>query len=559
MLTDFGSFVDAVAGWRTKSSERWTAPEVLYNGKRTKGSDIWSFGCLIYYIISGRFPYWNCLDPQVRAAILAKELPYGPGYRRDGTLTPVMEACWNTNPEKRPKSWSDMNDQVTRSVEREKDSKEMVNGSAKQMKEFWNEARSNVRVSFDFERVHKNLATLLGPSHENECLSLIWAFVGRRELREYYKNLRKEDAQVIVDYLEEVLRKRQDAKKNWKLVMLLSRLIAETGRFPQAYQLADVVYDKAPVDKGGFATVYKGQWTHGPVCLKVSHHAVPGEGLPPHLDKFRKIYIKELVTWAHLSHSNVLPFYGVFSVNDTPSPVLPWMENGNLSNYLTKNPKSPRLYLIMDIVSGLAYLHRVNVIHGDLKTQNVLVSNEGRAVLADFGLVNTTTATAAGFTNPGDAFSNRWTAPEMLVGLEHSGPLPKPSTSGDIWSLACLMYEILSGRPPYFQYLQISQVVAALQNRIIPKRPDGKEAEPIRDEIWELMAECWNFNSDKRPTCQQILRQFSNLCPDYQPIKEKIPEIRVAEETRTNSSPVIDFYQTRNTLRRLATWVPNVP
>ncbi|KXN91159.1 Serine/threonine-protein kinase CTR1 [Leucoagaricus sp. SymC.cos] len=433
------------------------------------------------------------------AAIAERELPYGPGYRRDGILASMMESCWRVEPKNRPHGWSDIHVQVSQAVKKVNGASKTVDEDVKQREKFWHDAKTNVRVSFEFEQVRDNLTVLLAPSHENECRDLIKKILANRELRDQYYKIPKQDAQVIVDYLEKVLRKEQhDIRDKWKLVILLSRLVSETDCFPLCYKLSNV-------------------------------------------------FIKELTIWAHLSHPNILPFYGAFATDDNWSPISPWMARGNLSQYLSKHADSPRSRLTIDVVSGLQYLHDANIIHGDLKGPNVLISSDERAIITDFGLSNATTATAAGFTLQGSAFTGRECAPEMIgdIATDSASPaIVSPAMSSDIWAVACIIYEISSTRNVYFQYNQAIQVVAALKRRELPLRPDGRDGfREIDENVWRLLLKCWSFDPKARPSCREIHNRFHSLFPDYRSIATESPEMQTAQETRAKLSPGIDFYQ----------------
>lgn len=107
--------------------------------------------------------------------------------------------------------------------------------------------------------------------------------------------------------------------------------------------------------------------------------------------------------WRTLDHPNVLPFYGVtyigrhlYSVSLQSSiyrpdtnrvQVSPWMECGTSISFVQKFPQTDVLKLLSEISEGLAYLHSLGIIHGDLRGANVLIS-DGVARLSDFGLSN---------------------------------------------------------------------------------------------------------------------------------------------------------------------------
>ncbi|KXN91152.1 Tyrosine-protein kinase CSK [Leucoagaricus sp. SymC.cos] len=539
MLADFEAYVDDIAGWRTNSSDRWRAPEVLNGHMPTKASDIWSFGCLAYQLVSGRLPYWAYLDSQVRNAVLRKEAPSGSEDRQCCGLGSLLEICWKFDAVDRgAQPWKVIQTHVAQFV---KDKTcEMAHEKVRSPKTFWEEAKASMRVSFDIEQLRDKL----------ECLSLISRLSVHTDSRLLLDNLPEEDAQPLKVLHNGNFTERTKGE-NRKLAIMLCRLVTRTGRFPQCYKLDDVKYGGQAIGEGGFGTVYKGEWNRRAICLKVAKFQE---------DEFRKVYIKELTVWAQLSHPNVLPLFGVFSVDGIYAPVSPWMVHGSLINYVRAHSKQPRLHFLLDVLYGLEYLHNMKLVHGDLRGQNVLVSHDGRALLTDFGMSNTSTATA-GFTAVGKCgpYAGQWSAPETLDERSDYATV-KPTTVGDIWSLACLVYEIMSRRHPYFQYTKPSQVMCALHKREIPLRPRECEADfdQIDDSVWNILESCWDFTPENRPGCRQIIERLGLLCPEYRRFEGNTQEMRSARQLRLGLSPPIDFHHVRDILQKLMD-SPSIP
>jgi len=172
------------------------------------------------------------------------------------------------------------------------------------------------------------------------------------------------------------------------------------------------------------------------------------------------------------------------------------MENGNLRDYLNKFPQTPRMPFIYDVVEGLLHLHGSHIVHRDLKTLNVLVSGDGRALLADFGLSFVLATTATTFSGG----TSRFVAPEIL--LEES----QPTELCDIWSFACLCYEVLTDKLPFYQYKDL-RVMRALMDKEIPLRPEqepGAGCQELNDNVWQLLVNCWNYVPQDRPSCKAL-------------------------------------------------------
>ncbi|KAG5186775.1 kinase-like domain-containing protein, partial [Tribonema minus] len=111
-----------------------------------------------------------------------------------------------------------------------------------------------------------------------------------------------------------------------------------------------------------------------------------------------------------------------------------------------------------DVTRGVAFLHASKVLHGDLKSPNILIFDNMRAKLTDFGLAKVTSAastcaTAAGAASPKGTWA--WMAPEIGAGARHTA-------AADVFSGAMVMFELLSGRVPFHACANPVQVALAV-------------------------------------------------------------------------------------------------
>ncbi|KAG6818427.1 hypothetical protein H0H93_005071, partial [Arthromyces matolae] len=165
------------------------------------------------------------------------------------------------------------------------------------------------------------------------------------------------------------------------LIVATQRLAAKSGLYPASYELTDVEIPDLSECCGGFSDIYKGNFRGRAVCIKtIRLHRNSDMG------HFLKVMSREAVLWSQLRHPNLLPFYGIYRHNGRISFVSPWMEKGDINEYLKRNTDSNRVVLAYDVAEGMEFLHKNGIIHGDLKGPNVLVDDSGRALLADFGL-----------------------------------------------------------------------------------------------------------------------------------------------------------------------------
>lgn len=195
----------------------------------------------------------------------------------------------------------------------------------------------------------------------------------------------KNGAQPIVEFLYLVRRKfAEPSKFNGQYDLNVAQFLHEIGiletiegqhalflleEFRKSYSLSPLVaeiresyYEQLPQAAGKMTYVYQGNWATQKICVKmvrlsreqsgsellqVSSLWVPF-GLPVSC-KFQ-MHIREVIQWTHLSHHNVLPFYGAYITPTLSSPkicfVAPWIENGTICEYLERFPQTSRLPLV---------------------------------------------------------------------------------------------------------------------------------------------------------------------------------------------------------------------
>ncbi|KAF5356371.1 hypothetical protein D9758_009470 [Tetrapyrgos nigripes] len=198
--------------------------------------------------------------------------------------------------------------------------------------------------------------------------------------------------------------------------------------------------------------------------------------------KARKRLNREVYVWHRLEHPNIVTFLGTsYHMSGRPALVLPWFSNGCAPEYLRRNPHVDRLQLILDVARGLHYLHtkKPSIVHGDLKGNNILITDDGRATLSDFGLAQVIEQICLPqcpeYTPSGGVGPIRWQAPEFLQ--DDTG---HPKMPGDIWSFGCTCYEYISGR---FSTGYRATIGADFITKVLPH--PSKEGETVTLQIWD--------------------------------------------------------------------------
>lgn len=152
---------------------------------------------------------------------------------------------------------------------------------------------------------------------------------------------------------------------------------------------------------------------------------------------------REIEIQAHLRHENILRLWGYFFDEKRVFLILEYAPGGELYKELKSQPgcrfDEPRAAkFVKEMACALDYLHCKHVIHRDIKPENLLLGSKGQLKIADFGwsvhAPNSRRETLCGTLD--------YLPPEMVLGKSHDSAV-------DIWSLGVLMFELLTGKPPF--------------------------------------------------------------------------------------------------------------
>jgi serine/threonine protein kinase len=155
-------------------------------------------------------------------------------------------------------------------------------------------------------------------------------------------------------------------------------------------------------------------------------------------------------------------------------------------------PYQFKLSLLKDVCRGMAYLHQSGIVHRDLKSPNILITDRNVAVIADFGLskdaVGTMTMSAIG--------TPHWMAPEILQGERYSN-------SADVWAFGVIIFEVIAQKLPY---MGISPIV--LMQKVANDEIRLRIEEP--EEMKTIMNSCFR-PAHERPTFDELLVELEKL------------------------------------------------
>ncbi|KAF9231206.1 kinase-like protein, partial [Melanogaster broomeanus] len=216
---------------------------------------------------------------------------------------------------------------------------------------------------------------------------------------------------------------------------------------------------------------------------------------------------RELKVWAKLQHRNIVPLLGVVSgFGLLLGMVSRWFKNGSLSVYLAHHEAvidlAGRQGLLCDIAAGLGYLHSQDVVHGDLHSENVLVDDDGRACLTDFGLsLIIQDFVGTSYLKSGVCGAVRYADPELVHQVHSEGKIAHPTIPSDIYSFGGLMLHVLTGKKPY-DGLRDLQILTAITSG---RRPQLPPTHPLISSTHGLLIQrCWNHDEKMRPSVEEI-------------------------------------------------------
>ncbi|KAF8210766.1 kinase-like domain-containing protein [Mycena galopus ATCC 62051] len=321
-----------------------------------------------------------------------------------------------------------------------------------------------------------------------------------RETYQTFLDCRDDSAQQLLDLLQDLLDLFPTSEYRPLLSQSLIRLSRASELHPACFPLAGVQANGQLVAGGGSSDIRTGLVLGQIVAVKIMRVF---KDEVEHREATIKQFGREAVIWRQLSHRNVLPFFGMYSIESRLCLVSPWMSNGHIVEFLRNAPPgTDRVSLMLDIALGLEYLHSKHVVHGDLKGANILVTPSGRACLADFGLSSIIAMSMQFSPSPTGARGGtpRYQAPELL-----KCPESRTQFESDVYAVACVYYEILSGKTPFFEIKNYVYLGIQVLNGLRPTRPDTV---PADDDLWLLLQDCWEEEPTDRPRVAQIIERL---------------------------------------------------
>ena len=214
------------------------------------------------------------------------------------------------------------------------------------------------------------------------------------------------------------------------------------------------------IGTGGMADVYIGDDTrlNRKVAIKVLRRDLARD--PSFVARFKK----EALAAGGLNHSGIVAVYDSGDENNSPYIVMELISGQTLRQVMQQGliPQGRALEIIEGILQALEYSHKEGIVHRDIKPGNIMITDSGDIKVMDFGIARATDDIGATMTNTWNVIGTaQYLSPEQATGELADG-------RSDLYSLGCLMYELLTGRPPFTGDTPVSIAYQHVSSPITP-------------------------------------------------------------------------------------------
>lgn len=301
------------------------------------------------------------------------------------------------------------------------------------------------------------------------------------------------------------------------------------------------IADEEPADAGASATVYRGYVDGMQLAVKsIRLYART-------VSVIKKRFIREALILQMVQHPNVLRFISILNEPLKICIITPWYAGGNIMKYVQTFPDVEVKELMEQVADGLHFLSEYGIVHGDLKGANILIDDEGKAAVADFGMsfiqrgnltedpshavhdpfalailraqcsealrtgrlshspasVSSLAATVLSAASSTGGGTFRWMSPERLVPSAYDLPTAKATMKSDVYSFGMLILEVYSRAPPWGDRAEGGIMLSVVTN-VRPPRPLD-----IPDPLWEIVQECCAHFPGERPRIWDIYNRLA--------------------------------------------------
>lgn len=230
----------------------------------------------------------------------------------------------------------------------------------------------------------------------------------------------------------------------------------------------------------------------------------------------KQVLVNEVMLMRMCRHPSIVQFNDSFLVNGVLWVAMELIDGEDLTQIITAAGKmtEPQIALILrETIAGLGHLHEKEIIHRDIKSDNVMIALDGRVKITDFGYgAQLNKEQAKRLSVVGTTY---WMAPEVIKAEAYGVKV-------DIWSTGMMAIEMYEGQPPY---MDEPSTMRALFLIVSKGRPAYKDPDSMSPEFKDFIEQCTRMVPDERPSCAELLQHpfLLKACsfPDLSPLVEK--------------------------------------
>lgn len=216
----------------------------------------------------------------------------------------------------------------------------------------------------------------------------------------------------------------------------------------------------------------------------------------------------ESKVWRLLKHRNILPLLGICEMGPFIGLISPWVSSTSWKYSMLEFTSAQNISFLREIADALAYMHRLEIIHGDIKADNVLIDSTPAALLCDFGLSLQRKSDASRASQKGSG-SGIHKDPNLVT----EGKYQPKNRSSDVWAFSMTIVHVLdpTGRLPMSDEGSDDSGYLSLYHRIVNR---GERPEPSPDmthaakTTWRIAERCWTIKGDEKEPIRRPSMSF---------------------------------------------------
>lgn len=265
-----------------------------------------------------------------------------------------------------------------------------------------------------------------------------------------------------------------------------------------------IIDTEKPIGKGGMSTVFRAFDTEQEkdVAIKILDNNYVTNNM-----EVKQRFISEARILQSLSHPNIIQIYDWYFGEETHYIVTEYVEGQNLYDYIFQDigvlPEKQAVNFFLQILNGIGYAHKHQIVHRDIKPSNFIISpattahNKRIIKILDFGISKVLSSTSTITRTDQRIGTTMYMSPEQILGKQ-------VDTRSDIYSLGVLLYILVTGQYPYNRVeLSVFQISKKIVDSPFPKPRDKNPL--LSKNVQNIILKATNKNANKRfTTCQEF-------------------------------------------------------